>query len=278
MFGWRLESNMSLPHIQFYVGDWRKDLGIQTLSYYHRGIWFELLMLMHCAEERGRLVLAGKPMSNAALARLLGLSQQETQDALAAILDSGVASKDEAEVFFCRRMVREEELRQNRKRAGSKGGSKTGSKREATPFDLLSHVPFSSSPPHTPPLTPHPSTSTIANALEKVRDFAKSEHISQDDADWFFYKGEGNGWTNGGKPILDWKATLRSWKRAGYLPSQRQSSNGQRQFVSRPKEKAPSYEKISPPRDLTSTEEAEAENARRIAREETEKFRKQLAT
>ena len=67
---------MKLPHIQFYVGDWRKEVGIQSLSYHHRGIWFELLLLMHGSEQRGKLVLNGKPISNASLARLLGLSRQ----------------------------------------------------------------------------------------------------------------------------------------------------------------------------------------------------------
>ena len=44
------------------------------------------------------------------------------------------------------------------------------------------------------------------------------------DAEYFFSKCEGNGWTNGGKPIKDWKATLRAWKAQGYLPSQKTPS------------------------------------------------------
>jgi uncharacterized protein YdaU (DUF1376 family) len=237
---------MNLPHIQFYVGDWRKDLGIQTLSYHHRGIWFELLMLMHCSEQRGKLVVAGKPMSNAALARLLGLSQQETQDALAAILDSGVASKTEAGIIFCRRMVREEEMRQNRKRAGSIGGSKRASNIEATPDN------------------------DNGNGLEKVREFARGEGIPKSDADWFYWKGHGNGWTNGGKPILDWKATLRSWQRAKYLPSQK-NKNGQ--FQTEFKKPAPTGEAYRPRPPTREISDEEFEKARRVAVEEAAKFR-----
>jgi hypothetical protein len=44
------------------------------------------------------------------------------------------------------------------------------------------------------------------------------------DAEYFFSKCEGNGWTNGGKPIKNWKATLRAWKTQGYLPSQKTPS------------------------------------------------------
>ncbi len=42
------------------------------------------------------------------------------------------------------------------------------------------------------------------------------------------------------------------------------------------KEKAPSYQKITPPRELTAEEEAEAERARKIAREETARLKDKL--
>jgi hypothetical protein len=198
----------NLPHIQFYVGDWRKDLAIQSISYHHRGIWFELLMLMHCSEQRGRLVLAGKPMSNASLARLLGLSEQESLSAVEVLLSQGVASRDQNGAVICRRMVREQELRQLRREVGSKGGAKSAASREQTP-DI---------------------DNGTDSGLDRVREFARGEGIPESDADWCYWKGQGTGWTNGGKPILDWKATLRSWKRAGYLPSQKhQSKNGQPQ-------------------------------------------------
>lgn len=191
---------MSQPHIQLYVGDWRKDLAVQSLSYHHRGIWFELLMLMHCSEDRGRLVLSGKPMTNASLARLLGLSEQESQSAIEILLSQGVASRDQTGALINRRMCREENIRRKRAEAGSKGGAKTQAKREQ-----------------------HPDIDND-NGLEKVREFSKGEGIPLTDADWFYWKGKANGWTNAGRPILDWKATLRSWHRAGYLPSQKQQA------------------------------------------------------
>ena len=48
-----------LPAMQFYPGDWRKDIGVQSLSFHDRGVWFEMLMLMHGSERRGVLVLNG---------------------------------------------------------------------------------------------------------------------------------------------------------------------------------------------------------------------------
>lgn len=62
---------------------------------------------------------------------------------------------------------------------------------------------------------------------EDVQQFFKSQlNLPESDAEWFFYKCEGNGWTNGGKKILDWKATARSWKAGGYMPSQKIPKNG----------------------------------------------------
>ncbi len=46
--------------------------------------------------------------------------------------------------------------------------------------------------------------------------------------------------------------------------------------TSKPKEKAPSYQKITPALELTPTEEAEAERARKVAREETARFKEKL--
>lgn len=157
-------------------------------------------MLMHCSEDRGRLVLSGKPMTNLNLSRLLGLSEQETADAVRCLLEGGVASRDQNGALINRRMVREENIRRKRVEAGSIGGSKTAAKREQ-----------------------HPDIDND-NGLEKVREFSKGEGIPLTDADWFYWKGKANGWTNAGRPILDWKATLRSWHRAGYLPSQKQQA------------------------------------------------------
>jgi hypothetical protein len=80
------------------------------------------------------------------------------------------------------------------------------------------------------PLAKPKQTLDIENedeTLKKIREFARGEGISEIDADWFFWKCQGNGWTNGGRPILSWEATLRSWSRAGFLPSQKHNTNGQ---------------------------------------------------
>lgn len=69
-----------------------------------------------------------------------------------------------------------------------------------------------------------------ATAIE-VSAFFTAEELPDSDAEWFFEKCNGNGWTNGGKPIKDWKSTVRSWRAAGYLPSQKNGNHPQPEFL-----------------------------------------------
>lgn len=123
-----------LPAMQWYPGDWRKDPGVQALDYYDRGVWRELLDVMHESPERGRLVFpTGAPMPDSAIARLLGITEAEWKQIRSRLLSHGVASEDEDGVLYNRRMVRDEHLRHVRAEAGRKGGkaSKPQSKRES---------------------------------------------------------------------------------------------------------------------------------------------------
>lgn len=131
-----------LPAFQFYPGDWRKDMGVQSLSYHDRGIWFEMICLMHESERRGVLVLNGQAMTEEALARMLGLDKQSLSSTITTLLTSGVASREQdSGAIYCRRMVRDENIRKVRSAAGKKGGNPlllnqkptTGVKQKSTP-------------------------------------------------------------------------------------------------------------------------------------------------
>lgn len=116
------EGNPKLPAIHFYPGDWRKDPGIQSLDFADRGIWFEILLLMHESDERGVLLLNGKQMPSKCLSKILGVAENLLEECLARLLEYGVASRREDGALVCRRMVRDEAIRQERIKAGSKGG------------------------------------------------------------------------------------------------------------------------------------------------------------
>ncbi len=116
------EAQKKLPAIQWYPGDWRKDPGVQSSDYHHRGVWFEVLMLMWESEDRGRLKLNGRPMPDSAIARLLGLPADEWVQVRATLLEYGVASEDDDGALISRRMVRDELKRRQKVEAGRKGG------------------------------------------------------------------------------------------------------------------------------------------------------------
>lgn len=113
-----------LPAFQFYPSDWRKDPAVQSLSYHDRGVWFEILCLMHESEQRGKLLLNGRKMPDDALARLLGLERQAVLKTLHRLLDAGVASRcPDSGALMNRRMVKDEELRKIRRKCGKMGGN-----------------------------------------------------------------------------------------------------------------------------------------------------------
>ena len=121
-----------LPAFQFYPADWRKDPGIQALSYEERGIWFEMICLMHESEERGKLTLNGKAINNKRLSKMLGLEPRKFSKIIVEFLELGVASKCEITgAIVSKRMVRDEVIRQIRSESGKKGGEKSPSKSEA---------------------------------------------------------------------------------------------------------------------------------------------------
>jgi hypothetical protein len=209
-----------LPAMQFYVGDWRKDPGVQALNFHDRGVWFEIICIMHESEERGKLMLNGSAMPDDALARLLGLDKQILTTTLTTLLTYGVCSRcDVSGAITCRRMIRDENLRKIRAECGKQGGN---------PYLVNQKSTTKVNQKSTPSISTSISVSSSNNKKEKpsidqVRLFCAEIGLPESDGDATFWKWEGNGWTNGDKTIKNWKATIRSWKAAGHMASQKNS-------------------------------------------------------
>lgn len=191
-------------------------------------------MLMHCSEDRGRLVSNGAPIGTPGIARLLGLSEREAEQAIQVLTSSGVASCDESGALICRRMVREQETVKRRREAGRLGGySKALANVKQNNGALgLGELPKDASKPQAKPKAKLKQITDIdidslnsgngkkkAASLEEVLAFCRELGLPRTDAEWFWHKCEENGWQNGGKSIRDWRLTLRSWHAAGYVPS-----------------------------------------------------------
>ena len=137
---------MKMPAFQFYPGDWRKDLAIRSLDYFERGVWFEILCLMHESNERGVLVMNGVPMSDHLLARLLGLDLVTLNNTLCTLLNFGAARRrDHDSAIFSKRMVEDEKLCKIRRQSGKLGGNPTLLKQNRTTPVNQSPTPSSSS-------------------------------------------------------------------------------------------------------------------------------------
>lgn len=134
-----------LPAIQWYPGDWKKDPGIQALDYHHRGVWWEIIQMMHESERRGVLLLNGKAMPDEALAHALGLPVDLLKQNLTTLLTYGVTSREPATgALVCRRMVRDENLRKIRKNCGKLGGNPNLVNQKSTTQDNQIPTPSSS--------------------------------------------------------------------------------------------------------------------------------------
>ena len=156
---------MKLPAIQFYPADWRKDPGIQSLTFEERGIWFEILCLMHESEQRGILLLNGKRMSNEQLSRVLGLDNQILTKALSSLAEVGVSDIDpNTGALMNRRMVRDENLRKIRQNCGKLGGNPVLVNQKPTTHLKQKSTPSSSSS----------SSSSITTTKEESNDLTKA--------------------------------------------------------------------------------------------------------
>lgn len=101
-----------LPALQFYPGDWKKDIGVQSLSMHDRGVWLEMLFLMHDSNRRGVLLLGDKPMPIEVLARLLGLPNETVAETVDHLVSCGVTEREpRTGALINRRMLRDENKR-----------------------------------------------------------------------------------------------------------------------------------------------------------------------
>jgi len=114
---------MKRPSFQFYPGDWLQDVPLRMVSASARGLWIDMLCLMHQGSEYGYLKVNHEVIQKVNLARLVGLPLDEVITDLAELEKSGIFSRDEKGCIFSRRMIKDEELRQIRAACGKQGGN-----------------------------------------------------------------------------------------------------------------------------------------------------------
>ena len=82
---------MKYPHIQLYTGDWLKDPNLRRCSIATRGVWIDLVCLMHESDRSGTLTASLQQF-----ARLAGCSESEVKTAIDELETSGTADVQQA--------------------------------------------------------------------------------------------------------------------------------------------------------------------------------------
>ena len=222
---------------KFWWSDWRADPALRVCGYAARGMWMDMLALMHEGEPYGHLTINGKPATPRHLSSLAGGSEKEVAKLVSELEEAGVFSRTTEGVIYSRRMVRDkaasEEGRANGKRGGNPsltdgdkgGGSGGGNEGGLTPpvidgvkLEARSRSREKKEPPDATRLPPKGADgrgSRLAGDWQPERgdrDFASGLGLAPDTvADGFrdFWIGK----AGAGATKRDWPATWRNWCR-----------------------------------------------------------------
>lgn len=128
------------PWMKFYPRDWRGDQALRVVSLSARGLWMEMLCIMHEASPRGHLLIGASAVTDDALARSVGARIEEVQAMLVELHDAGVFDRSRNGVILSRRMIADEKrAKEGRKakmealeKAKGKGGPSRVPRRDPT--------------------------------------------------------------------------------------------------------------------------------------------------
>ena len=117
------------PWMKFYPQDWRADEKLRLCSLAARGLWIEMLSIMHRSERYGQLLIAGATPTDAQLAVQAGASPEEVSALLVELENAGVFSRAAKGVIYSRRMTRDKKRSETNTKNGKNGGNpKLGNK------------------------------------------------------------------------------------------------------------------------------------------------------
>lgn len=183
-----------------------------------------MMFIGHDSDRYGYLESNGYAMQAESIARRVGCSLPEFESLLSELTIAGVPSRTpDGSAIFSRRMVKDARLREVRSEAGKLGG-------RPTKYRKTNGVTKKSKPKaKTKQITEYENENLLVGNLkskrkanyEEIRAYCVQLGFPDSDSEYLFNHWEGNGWINGKSPIRDWKATIRAWKAAGHLPSQR---------------------------------------------------------
>lgn len=111
------------PWMKFYPRDWRADEKLRMCSLAARGLWMEMLALMHGSERYGHLLISGNAPTGAQIAVLAGAQANQVTDLLGELEEARVFSRTATGVIYSRRMTDDERKARTARKNGKSGGN-----------------------------------------------------------------------------------------------------------------------------------------------------------
>lgn len=111
------------PWLKFYPADWRANAKLRMCSLAARGLWMEMLCLMHEAEPRGQLTISGKIVTVSQLASLVGMSTKQVGNLVQELDTNGVLERQADGLISSRRMLRDTAKAEQDQENGRLGGN-----------------------------------------------------------------------------------------------------------------------------------------------------------
>lgn len=95
------------PWLKFYPTDWRGDQALRICSIEARGLWIEMLCIMHSSDPYGHLLVNGQPVTDTQIAALTGIDMNTVSRLKTELENAGVYSTNGKGVIYSRRMTRD---------------------------------------------------------------------------------------------------------------------------------------------------------------------------
>lgn len=111
------------PWLKFYPRDWRADEKLRNCSLAARGLWMEMLAIMHGSERYGHLLINGNAPTDDQIAVQAGASSPQVTDLIAELDAAGVFSRTASRSIYSRRMTKDEKKAKTARKNGQSGGN-----------------------------------------------------------------------------------------------------------------------------------------------------------
>lgn len=118
------------PWMKFYPRDWASDERLRMCSLAARGLWMEMLAVMHRSDHYGQLSVNSKAPTDMQLSQMVGAPPEQITDLTSELESAGVFSRTRKGVIYSRRMIRDDKKARNAKKNGSLGGNPKLSKQK----------------------------------------------------------------------------------------------------------------------------------------------------